>query len=135
MASRGKTVQKSHMFVADFETCDTRPALHAKDYPLQKVWLAGLQNIESKEKTRFNSIDDFMAAALARRDNQNIEIAMHNLKFDGSFIVPWLLRNGYHSSHNKPKKGEFSVLIDDKNNWYSVALLVSAWIEIAASTI
>ena len=125
MASRGKTVQKSHMFVADFETCDTRPALHAKDYPLQKVWIAGMQNIESKEKTRFNSLDDFMAAALARRDNQNIEIAMHNLKFDGSFIVPWLLRNGYHSSHNKPKKGEFSVLIDDKNNWYSVQVQVS----------
>ena len=103
MASRGKTVQKSHMYVADFETCDTRPALHAKDYPLQKVWLAGMQNIESKEKTRFNSLDGFMAAALARRDNQNIEIAMHNLKFDGSFIVPWLLGNGYHPSHNKPK--------------------------------
>ena len=44
MASRGKTVQLSHMFVADFETCDERPALHEKDYPNQKVWLAGLQN-------------------------------------------------------------------------------------------
>ena len=125
MASRGKTVQMDHMFVADFETCDTRPALHEKDYPDQKVWLAGLQNIETEVKTRYNNPDDFMAAVLARGDNQNTEIAIHNLKFDGSFIVPWLLMHDFQSTHNKPQPGQFSVLIDDKNNWYSIRLQVT----------
>ena len=125
MASRGKTVQLSHMFVADFETCDERPALHEKDYPNQKVWLAGLQNLETEEKTRFTNLDDFMSAAMARGDNQNTEIAIHGLKFDGSFIVPWLLRNNFQPTHNKPGAGQFSVLIDDKNNWYSIRLQVT----------
>lgn len=125
MASRGKTVQLSHMYVADFETCDVRPALNEKDIPDQKVWLAGLQNLETEVKTRFNNTDDFMAAVMARGDNQNTEIAIHGLKFDGSFIVPWLLMNGYNSTQNKPLAGQFSVLIDDKNNWYSIRLQVT----------
>lgn len=125
MASRGKTVQLDHMFVADYETCDTRPALHEKDFPDQKVWLAGLQNLATEEITRFTNQSDFMAALMGRGDNQNTEIAIHNLKFDGSFIVPWLLMNGYTSTHNKPVAGQFSVLIDDKNNWYSIRLQVT----------
>lgn len=125
MASRGKTVQLHHMFVADLETCDIRKAEHEKDFPDQKVWLAGMQNIETGERKKFNNLDDFMAQVMARGDNQNTEIAFHNLKFDGSFLVPWLLRNGFNSTHNKPNPGQFSVLIDERNNWYSIRLQVT----------
>lgn len=125
MASRGKTVQLHHMFVADLETCDTRKPEHEKDFPEQKVWLAGLQNIETGERKKFNNLDDFMAQIMSRGDNQNTEIAFHNLKFDGSYLVPWLLMNDFQPTHNKPQPGQFSVLIDERNNWYSIRLQVT----------
>ena len=51
-----------------------------------------------------------------------LEYAIHNLKFDGSFIIPWLFENGYTVTHNKPSSKQFSELIDDRNNWYSITI-------------
>ena len=135
MAARGKQCQLDHMYTADFETCDdiTAEKLYGIDeddeeeieiYP-QRVWLAGLKNLDSMEEEYHTSIDDFMRRILARGDNQNIEIAFHNLRFDGSFIVPWLLRNGYIASEGKPKDKEFSILIDQMNNWYTINIQVT----------
>lgn len=127
MASRGKTVQLSHMYVADFETCDDD-----KDYKIdkktglmiknQKVWLAGFKNLETMKSSYFTSLDDFMGAILSRGDNQNTEFAFHNLKFDGSFIVPWLYDNGYTVSHTKPQPNQFSILVDERNSWYTITI-------------
>lgn len=136
MSARGNHVQLNHMFSADLETCDdidkpiyklvvdNESGLIEPIYP-QKVWLGGLMNIETKEMTYFQNIDFFMEKLLERGTNQNREVAMHNLRFDGSFIVPWLLRNGYIVSHEKPKAKEFSVLIDKMNNWYSIRIQVT----------
>lgn len=133
MASRGTTVQLDHMYSADFETCDDYSLPIDKliidkitgkiqvIYP-QRVWLAGFKNLETMKSSYFTHIDDFMQKILARGDNQNTEYAFHNLKFDGSFIVPWLLRRGYTVSQGRPDKGEFSVLIDRMNNWYTIVI-------------
>src|SRR5690606_5794754 len=59
------------------------------------------------------------------QDNTNREYAFHNLKFDGSYIIAYLLKNGYTCTHAKPKKGEFSVLIDERNNWYTITIQVT----------
>lgn len=130
MASRGKTTQLDHMYVADFETCDAD-----KDYKVdkqtgkmikcQKVWLAGFKNLESMESTYFYNLDDFMFAILARGDNMNTEYAFHNLKFDGSYIVPWLLTHNYKVTHDKPSPRQFSILVDNRNNWYSMTIQVT----------
>ena len=125
MASRGKTVQLHNMFVADFETCDAWPHLPGHSYPNQKVWLAGLKNLKTLETKVFTNLDDFMQEILKRGNNCNTEIAFHNLKFDGSYIVPWLLNNGYQVTHKKPQKGQFSVLIDERNAWYSITIQVT----------
>lgn len=125
MASRGKTVQLSHMFVADFETCDAIADSTDEKTP-QKVWLAGFKNLETLKSTYFYNLDDFMAAILSRGDNQHTEYAFHNLKFDGSYIVPWLLRNDYTVSIGKPQPKEFSVLVDNRNAWYSITIQVTS---------
>lgn len=125
MASRGKAVQPDHMFVADFETTDTRKPVDENDIPPQRVWLAGLQNVETEEKQYFLTLDAFMAAIMSRGDNQNTEIAIHNLKFDGSYIVPYLLDNGYTCVQRKAGAGEFNVLIDERNNWYTIRIQVT----------
>lgn len=125
MASRGKYAKHNQMYVADFETCDGE-MVEGEDVPRQRVWLAGLKNIETMETKYFTSLDDFMAEVLSRGDNLNREYAFHNLKFDGSFIIPWLFKNGFEVTQDKPVKGQFSVLIDDRNNWYSINIQVTS---------
>lgn len=123
MASRGKTVQLDHMFVADFETCDAIE--NGDDNTPQKVWLAGYKNLATMKSEYFYTLDDFMNAILSRGDNMNTEYAFHNLKFDGSYIVPWLFKNGYTVSSSKPQQKEFSILVDNRNAWYSITIQVT----------
>ena len=118
------------MFVVDFETTDT-DKLYKHDNktgePIyyQRVWLAGHKNLETMESKYFTSLDDFMTDILARHEHVNREYAIHNLKYDGTYIIPWLFKNDYTISDEKPKSGEFSVLVDDRNNWYSVTIQVT----------
>lgn len=122
--SRGVTAQLHQMNVADFETCDSRVAKEGEIVP-QRVWLAGVKNLQTMKTKLFTSLDDFMTNILSRQENTNREYAFHNLKFDGSFIIPWLFNNGFVATKTIPKKGEFSVLIDDRNNWYSIRIQVT----------
>lgn len=115
------------MYVADFETCDDQTLFKldkqtGREIYNQRVWLAGYKNLYTMESTYFYSLDDFMNDILSRKDNSNMEYAFHNLKFDGSFIIPWLLHNGWNSTQEKPHSGEFSVLVDNRNAWYSITI-------------
>jgi hypothetical protein len=118
------------MFVGDFETCDA-VKVYAIDKETgmeiknQKVWLAGFKNLSTMKTTTFTTLEDFMSTILARGDNQNTEYAFHNLKFDGSYIIPWLLTHNYTVSIGKPTAGEFSVLVDERNAWYSITIQVT----------
>jgi len=126
MRGRRTTAQLGQMFVADFETCDSDQFYkvdgEGRNIYCQRVWLAGHRNLETKETKWFTSIDGFMKSILSRGRNVNTEYAFHNLKFDGTYIIPWLFDNGYEVVHNKPHSGQFSVLIDDRNNWYSITI-------------
>ena len=129
MGARGRAPQLGQMYVADFETCDSDDFYkidgEGREIYMQRVWLAGHRNLKTKEIKWFTSIDDFMNDVLSRGKNVNTEYAIHNLKFDGSFIIPWLFENGYTVTHNKPDSKQFSVLIDDRNNWYSLTIQVT----------
>ena len=137
MPARGKHCQLDHMYAADLETCDDlskdivdlvideESGIITPIYP-QRAWLSGCKNLETMESKYFTSFDAFMGWMLAKRDNKNIEVAFHNLRFDGSYIVPWLLNNGYYVTQEKPEPREFSVLIDERNAWYSITIQVSA---------
>src|SRR5690606_39915807 len=88
---RGQTTQLHNMYVADFETGDS-DRLYKVDkttgMPIyyQRVWLAGHKNLKTMESKYFNNLDDFMKDILGRGNNTHREYALHNLKFDGSFI-------------------------------------------------
>lgn len=124
------------MYTADFETCDYRELTpeekkhneNPDNKPIivpQKVWAAAHKNLETMETKFFYSLDDFMSDILARKDNVNTEIAFHNLKFDGSYIVPYLFQNGYTVSIGKPQAKEFSILVDNRNAWYTITIQVT----------
>ena len=127
---RGTTTQLHNMYVADFETTDTNK-LYKYDNktgePIynQRVWLAGYKNLETMESKYFTSLDGFMNDILSRQENTNREYAFHNLKYDGSYIIPWLFENGYTVAEEKPKSKEFSVLVDIRNNWYNITIQVT----------
>lgn len=46
----------------------------------------------------------------------------HNLGFDGSFIIDWLLRHGYTWVKRNPKKHEFTSLIDATGKFFSITV-------------
>ena len=78
-------------YVADFETNVSRETCAANP-----VWAWGLSAIEAEtfeEVEVGTSIDSFMERIGSTR--KHIGIYFHNLKFDASFILNWLLKNGY----------------------------------------
>ena len=101
-------------FTADFETTtDTEDC---------RVWAYCICNIDNwKEKIYGNCIEDFLSWCEFNPDNI---LYFHNLKFDGEFILSYLLKNGWtHTTERKfYRKKEFSTLISDKGMFYSIKL-------------
>ena len=47
----------------------------------------------------------------------------HNLAFDGSFILDYILKDGYTWVANNPGKGQFSTVISNMNKFYSITIV------------
>lgn len=121
--ARGKEMSLANMYVFDLESCDHEDFL-SDDHPRQHVWLCGYQQLESGAIEEFTSLRTCLIELFKKGGNANVEIGVHNLSFDGSFLVPELIQMGYVPTVDKPKLGEFSVLIDNRNNWYSLVVKV-----------
>lgn len=100
-------------WAADFET-----TVYEDDC---RVWAWALVNIDDLDNIRYginigsfiNELDDLTLPT----------IYFHNLKFDGAFIVDYLLRNGYsHVRIKKLKSKEFTTLISDTGTWYTIKI-------------
>ena len=77
------------VYVADFET--SAESWLAKD-KVARVWSASCVSVSQEPQIIFNSIniDDFMKEVELLGNSQ---IYFHNLKYDGQFIVDWLISN------------------------------------------
>ena len=74
--------------VADFETCFTDQKRENV-----RVWAWGYLNYITGEYEDGNNINGFLDRILS--DKKVYDIGFHNLKFDGSFIIPQLFRRGF----------------------------------------
>jgi len=102
---------KSVKVAADFET--------TTDPNDCRVWAACAVDIDSLETVHIsNSIDAFFEWL----KDKNTVCYFHNLKFDGEFILSYLLRNGYRYSNSREPK-TFDTLITDTGIWYSVTVI------------
>lgn len=110
------------MIVADFET--SRNALNTTD---SHVWCWGAarwtnDHVEDDEYRDGFSIDTFMEYVSSQERSANV--FFHNLKFDGHFIVDWLLRTGKRCVDLEPQRalraGEFRTTISDMGQWYKI---------------
>lgn len=101
---------KQYKFEGDFETT-TDP----KDV---RVWASCLVNIDSIETSFIgNDIESFFQYL----KNKNSVVYFHNLKFDGEFILSYLLSHGYKYSTSH-EGGTFETLITDDGLFYSITV-------------
>ena len=110
---------KNKWFVADFET--TTEEFYNK-YGYTKVWLYAICNQNGEIVNYGYNIKDFFE--YIKTLENNVIIYFHNLKFDGSFILNYLLTNNYEFTEDKininTKPNSFSTLIDDMGVYYSI---------------
>jgi hypothetical protein len=111
----GSVKAKRGVFVADFET-----TVKEDDC---RVWSWGIADIENAVYDAVdigNSIDSFIEAI----SKMNSICYFHNLKFDGPFILDWLLNNDFrHVQSDFIKRcGTFKTLISDMGQYYSITV-------------
>ena len=81
-----------------------------------RVWAYGYMEIGFPYNYKIgNSLDEFMAWAKKIKG----DLYFHNLKFDGSFIINWLFRNGFEFSKTG-EKNTFNVMISNMGQWYMI---------------
>lgn len=122
--ARGRLTPLKHHYVLDIESCDDERYLDL-EVPYQRAWLSGYMNIESEEVSTFTDLKECLSTLLTLGGHQKLEVGVHNLAFDGTFIIPILVEMGFEPVENRPLKGQFSVLISDRNAWYSIQVQLS----------
>lgn len=104
-------------YVCDFETTVY------KGQQYTEVWAAAIVELNTEDVAILHSIQDFLGYIFSL--NVNVVGYFHNLKFDGNFIVDWLLRNGYNwnrVAEGKMKNNEFKCAISDRGAWYTITI-------------
>ena len=102
-------------YAADFETTTEENDC--------RVWAFSLCNIDDIEEFRYgNSFEEFIK--FCSDPKENYTLYFHNLKFDGSFIISWLLNHGYvHITDKKDRDSyTFTTLITDMGQFYSIEI-------------
>ena len=109
-----KIQERSNRYVADFETVN--------DEDDSRVWLYSIVEIETlRVVDRGTSLDEFM---LWCANNEKNTVYIHNLKFDGEFIIAWLLKNGFnYTDYELPySKKTFKTLISGLGEFYMIEM-------------
>lgn len=103
-------MKQRRKFTADFETTTNPNSCH--------VWAWGICEIGNTNNFLYgNNINTFIEFC---QQKENVDLYFHNLKFDGDFILNYLLRNGYKYIENKKDKENktFTTLISDVGQFY-----------------
>lgn len=104
--------RERYNYMADFET-----TTDANDC---RVWLWGFAQIDDPDNIEWGvDIDSF----IERVARYNTTTYFHNLRFDGHFIIDYLLKNGFtHVTTMGLQPMEFKSLISDLGMWYTVTV-------------
>ena len=104
--------------------CDFETTTNPEDC---RVWAACAVSMDDGQTAHLStSIDGFMEWC---QRGKSKKLFFHNLKFDGEFILSWLLRNGYNhvGMDQKAVPAEcFQTLIDDMGQFYKITVFLAA---------
>ena len=104
-------------YVADFETTTYQYYL---ENGYTRVWLYAICDSDANIYSYGDSIERFISDI---RKLYGKTIYFHNLKFDGAFILDYLLNNDYQYYENlKDKERGFTTLIGDMGQFYSIEI-------------
>lgn len=85
-----------------------------------RVWVWGSYDVDSEEFVWGKDVASWLVFASRR----NTLAWFHNLKFDGMFIIDFLLRSGYAHVDKRPSsRREFTTLISDMGMMYSIIIV------------
>lgn len=105
-------------YVADFETTTVADDCRVWGWglcPIGEDWkILELDNVEVG-----STLDQFIETV----SQSNTTCYFHNLRFDGRFILDWLLKNGYElKNEGKAQTGTFKTLISDMGQFYNISV-------------
>lgn len=109
------------IIVADFET--STETWYEKD-GYARVWLWGLYDIEEDKFEHGIDIESFLNRILRKDPRGNPVYYFHNLKFDGSYIVNYLLSHDFHYDEDLSFEGTFRTCISDMGMWYYIEICI-----------
>mgnify|MGYP006332986609 FL=1 len=102
---------KNVRLMADFETTTTPDDV--------RVWCGCAVDIDTFEVMHLsNSIEEFFNFI----KDKNSKIWWHNLKFDGEYVISFLLHNGFKLS-KKAETKTFDCLITEDGVFYSITII------------
>ena len=102
-------IKVAKSYTADFETTTDKNDL--------RVWVWGVCNIDDfNDFTYDNNIESFIKWL---EKNYKSNIYFHNLRFDGEFIISWLLKNGFKYNEQLVTK-TFNCLIAGTGQFYKM---------------
>lgn len=101
-----------------------------------EVWAYAWCRLGAENVTIGNNIYDFLNDMINQAFDKNIIVFFHNLKFDGSFLLNFMLSQDnfkqaiYQDRHgdwhfkksDELKNGEFAYMISDMGAWYDIVL-------------
>lgn len=111
-------MKKTRRYTADFETL--------VDKEETRVWAYSICEVGNPDNFIYgNSIEGFID--FCKKENENNVIYFHNLKFDGCFIINYLLKNGYRWIKKAKDKEDktFTTLISGMGVFYSIEIFFS----------
>ena len=111
-SSSGSKAKTRPIFVADFET--------TTDPEDCRVWGWGIVEVSRTAELADVLVGTTIDLFLGQLCEIDSVVYFHNLAFDGSFILDYILRHGYVHVDEYPRKGEFESLISNTGKFYSV---------------
>lgn len=107
--------KKTVMLACDFETTVYKGQTYTE------VWSAAYARLFHDKVQVLHSLPEFLQDLFDYR--VNVVCWFHNERFDGTFIVNYLLANGWEwTTEKRPAKKQFKTLISKQNRWYSITL-------------
>ena len=126
------------LYIADFETTAEENTHEQKE---TEVWAFGIAQLfdGTEDVTIGNSIEGFFNELSKGRKKDKKIVYFVNLKFDGSFILDYLIRElGFISAYNSETKafklqkdllpGELTYVITDLGIWYTISVNYKGYI-------
>lgn len=109
MIDLNEDIKMAKNYTADFETTTDKNDL--------RVWAWGVCNVDDfNDFTYDNNIESFITW-LEKHTKSNIYF--HNLRFDGEFIISWLLKNGFKYNEQLVTK-TFNCIIAGTGQFYKI---------------